>query len=215
MKNIIITGTNGMIGKLVLESCLLRKDVSKIVSITRKSISIIHEKLVEVIHADFLEYTSIEHYFKNIDVCYYCMGVYTGQVPTPEFKKITVDFTKAFATILKKHNENISFCFLSGQGADSNEKSKILFAREKGIAENILLKLKFAHTHIFRPGYIYPNTPRQEPNFFYKLMRILYKPIAAIYPNIGVTSIQLANKMVSVGLEGGDKIVYENKDLRK
>jgi nucleoside-diphosphate-sugar epimerase len=215
MKNVIITGTNGMIGKLVLKNCLSREDVFKVISITRKPIGIQHEKLNEVLHNDFLEYTGLENNFKNIDVCFYCMGVYTGQVPRTAFKKITVRFTKAFAETLRKNNTNTSFCFLSGQGADSSERSKILFAREKGIAENILLNLEFTHTHIFRPGYIYPNTPRKEPNFFYKLMRLLYKPIAAIYPNIGVTSIQLANKMVAAGLDGGDKLIYENKDIRK
>ena len=45
-------------------------------------------------------------------------------------------------------------------------------------------------------------------------MRKLYKPISFIYPNIGVSSIQLANKMVSVGINGGDKIVYENKAIQ-
>ena len=116
--------------------------------------------------------------------------------------------------MLKQQSPNATFCFLSGQGADSSEKSRILFAKEKGIAENYLLRLQFANTYIFRPGYIYPVTPRKEPNFSYKVMRKLYKPISFIYPNIGVSSIQLANKMVSVGINGGDKIVYENKAIQ-
>ncbi len=97
--------------------------------------------------------------------------------------------------------------------ADSTEKSRILFAREKGIAENYLLSLNFK-THIFRPGYIYPETPRKEPNFSYKLMRVLYKPISAIYPNIGLKSTQLAAKMVEIGLLGSEKTIFENADIR-
>ncbi len=213
MKNIIITGTNGLVGNLILQKCLQRNDVAKVTSITRKPLGIYHPKLEEVIHDDFLDYTKIEAHLKNQDVCFYCIGVYTGQVPAEEFKVITVAFTEVFAIALKENSPSASFCFLSGQGADSSEKSKVLFAREKGIAENILLKLNFKNIHIFRPGYIYPDAPRVEPNFFYKLMRILYKPVKFIYPNIGLTSEKLTNTMVEVGINGG-KIILENADIR-
>jgi nucleoside-diphosphate-sugar epimerase len=214
MKNIIITGTNGMIGNLILQICLNRDDVEKVTSITRKSLGIYHHKLEEVIHNDFLDYSRVEPYLKNQHVCFYCIGVYTGQVPTDEFKKITVVYTEIFASALRRNNNATNFCFLSGQGADSSETSKVLFAREKGIAENILLKLKFASTHIFRPGYIYPDVARKEPNAMYKLMRVLYKPVKFIYPNIGVTSQKLASTMVAVGMNGGSKIIFENNDIR-
>ena len=46
-------------------------------------------------------------------------------------------------------------------------------------------------------------------------MRVLYKPLSAIYPGVGVTSIKLATKMVEVGLSGGDRTIYENQDIRK
>jgi nucleoside-diphosphate-sugar epimerase len=215
MKNVIITGTNGMIGRLVLDECLKRDEVKKITSITRRPLGIKNAKLIEVIHDNFLDYSNVEGYLKDQDVCFYCIGVYTGQVPTDEFKKITVDFTKVFGEVLKRNSVNTTFCFLSGGGADSSEKSRILFAKQKGIAENILLKLQFPKTYIFRPGYIYPDTSRKEPNFGYRLMRVLYKPLSAIYPNIGVSSAKLATKMVEVGLRGGEKIVYENKDIRQ
>ena len=214
MKNIIITGTNGMIGNLILKRCLERNDIAKITSITRKPLKMRHHKLVEVVHDDFLDFNKVEEYFKEQDICFYCIGVYTGQVPTNDFKKITVAYTEIFANTLRKNNKETSFCFLSGQGADSSEKSNLLFAKEKGIAENILLKLAFKSTHIFRPGYIYPDVKRIEPNFMYKLMRLLYNPIKFVYPNIGVTSQKLAATMVNVGMKGGNKIFYENSDIR-
>ena len=61
-------------------------------------------------------------------------------------------------------------------GADTSEKSSVMFAKDKGIAENFLFNLKFHRTYSFRPGYIYPVTKRNEPNFGYKLTRLLYKP---------------------------------------
>ena len=215
MKNVIITGPNGMIGKLIVEKCLQNKDVKSVTIISRNLLGITHPKLKKITHSDFLDYSNIEEHLKNKDVCFYCIGVYTGKVPTAEFQKITVAYTEIFAKALKKNSKEVSFCFLSGQGADSSEKSKLLFAKEKGIAENILLKLQFTYIHIFRPGYIYPVTARVEPNLMYKIMRKLYKPLQFIYPNIGVKSVQLANKMVEVGMEGGSKIIYENADIRK
>jgi nucleoside-diphosphate-sugar epimerase len=215
MKNIIITGANGMIGNLILKNCLKRDDVAKVTTITRKPLDFYHPKLVEIIHTDFLDFSTIENSLIGQDVCFYCVGVYTGQVPTEEFKKITVAYTEVFARALRKNSLNTSFCFLSGQGADSKETSKILFAKEKGIAENILVKLNFKSTHIFRPGYIYPVTKREEPNFFYKLMRWLYAPLKFIYPNVGVTSEKLANTMVDVGMGNTEKAYYENDEIRK
>lgn len=215
MKNVIIVGSSGMIGHLVLEHCLKRNDVSLVTAIVRRPLGISNSKLKEVIHDNFLDYTSVAEYLMDQDVCFYCLGVYTGQVPTDEFKKITVAYTEAFAKALKEYNTRpLSFCFLSGQGADQSEKSRVLFAKQKGIAENGLLSLHFDKTYIFRPGYIYPETPRKEPNFAYRLLRVLYKPLSKVFPNIGVTSGKLAGKMVDAGLNGGNKVIYENKDIR-
>jgi putative NADH-flavin reductase len=154
MKNVIIAGASGMIGNLILQECLQIQDVQTVTCILRKPLPIQHIKLVQVIHSNFLDYSAIAPHFANQDICYYCIGVYTGQVPSAEFKSITVDYTKAFADMLKKQSSTASVCFLSGQGADSTEKSKVLFASQKGIAENYLLQQQFGHTAIFRPGYI-------------------------------------------------------------
>lgn len=214
MNNIIITGATGMIGGLALNYCLERDDVAKVTSIVRRKSGIAHPKLVEIVHDNFLDFSKIEKHFTKQDLCLFCIGVYTGAVPRDTFRVITVDYTRKFAETLKQQSPSARFCFLSGQGADSTEKSRVMFAQDKGIAENILKKLDFSALHIFRPGYIYPVTPRKEPNWTYRLMRSLYKPISSIYPNIGISSEALAKAMVSVGLDGGDQVIYENKDIR-
>jgi nucleoside-diphosphate-sugar epimerase len=216
MKNVIITGSNGMIGGLILQNCLNNPEINKITTLVRKKTGLVHEKLNEIIHDNFLDFSAIENAFQNQDVCFYCIGVYTGQVPRDEFAKITIDFTKAFATVLRKKNDKTTFCFLSGQGADSTEKSNVMFARDKGIAENFLFGLKFNQTYTFRPGYIYPVTKRVEPNFLYRLMRVLYKPLLSkVFPNNVITSEKVANTMVAVGLNGASNVIFENKDIRR
>jgi nucleoside-diphosphate-sugar epimerase len=216
MKNIIITGSNGMIGSLILNNCLQNLEIKTVTTIVRRKSGISNPKLVEIIHDDFLDFSNIESVFKNQDICYYCIGVYTGKVPRDEFAKITIDFTKAFATTLRKNNNKTTFCFLSGQGADRTEKSNVMFAKDKGIAENILFNLNFSECYSFRPGYIYPVTSRKEPTFAYKLMRVLYKPIMNnLFPSYCTTSEQLARTMVKVGLYGAQNEIFENNMIRK
>ncbi len=215
MQTILIAGSSGMIGSLILQLAINNNDIATIVLINRKPTSVKNPKIKEYILNNFLNFETIKNAFQHIDVCYYCVGVYTGQVPKQEFNKITIDYTKSFASLLKQHSPKVSFCFLSGQGADTKETSKILFAKAKGIAENFLLSLQFKHTFIFRPGYIFPTIKRQEPNFGYKIMKFLYKPISFIYPNIGLTSLQLATKMFTVGLQQNATTIFENADIRK
>lgn len=215
MKNILIAGSSGMIGSLVLKSCLQNAAVAKITLLNRKPSGIADPRVTEILHQDFLNFETVKSAFSNQDICFYCVGIYTGQVPAEEFNKITIDYTKAFADALHQQSPKTTFCFLSGQGADSTEKSKVLFAKAKGIAENHLLSLGFPKTFIFRPGYIYPVTPRKEPNLLYRISRPLYPVLSLIYPNIGLTSVQLAEKMVEVGFNGHDKVILENADIRK
>jgi nucleoside-diphosphate-sugar epimerase len=215
MKNILLTGSTGMIGNLILEQCLASKDVAKVTSIVRKATGATHPKLQEIVHTNFLDFSAISQYFVEQDICFFCLGVYTGAVEKDKFREITVDYTRAFAEMLRKNSENTTFCLLSGQGADQTEKSTMMFARDKGAAENLLQALQFDQFYTFRPGYIYPVTPREEPNFTYKLMRVLYKPVAAIYPNIGIASEALAAAMVKVGFEGSKQHILENGDIRK
>ncbi len=214
MKNVLIAGSSGMIGSLILRECLNSPEINKVTIINRKPSAIKHPKIIEIIHSDFNNFDSVKESFKYINTCYYCVGIYTGQAPKEEFNNITINFTKAFTETLKTNSPQATVCFLSGAGADTTEKSSVLFAKAKGIAENNLLKLNFKQTYIFRPAYIYPVTPRVEPNFTYKVFRFLYKPLSAIFPNAAVTSIKLANKLFTVGLNGNDKVILENKDIR-
>lgn len=214
MKNVILTGATGMTGSLVLDHCLQSSDVSKVTTLVRRPTGIEHEKLIEVLHTNFLDFSAIKGHFDSQDVAYYCLGVYTGAVDKEEFRKITVDYTEAFADTLHSHSPGATVCFLSGQGADQTGKSRIMFARDKGIAENYLLNLKFKATHIFRPAYIYPSTPRKEPNFSYRLMRFLYPVVKVLYPNGVITSEDLARAIFHTGLHGTKMTILENSDIK-
>jgi nucleoside-diphosphate-sugar epimerase len=215
MKKVLILGANGMIGDLILQKCLQSNDINEVIAITRKTLHYKHPKLTSVIHDNFLNVSTISSCFENIDICYYCLGVYTGAVSNDLFFQITIDYTKIIADELKLKSPNACFCFLSGMGADFSEKSKMPFAKAKGIAENYLLQLGLDKLVIFRPGYIYPVTKRKEPNFFYTLSRLLYPVLKIIYPGIGLSSEQLASAMFKAGFTSTPNIILENNAIKK
>ena len=216
-KRVIITGATGMVGGCALRICLANPDVSLVTAIGRRSTGIDHAKMREVVVDDFTDYTALTDALENQDAGLYCLGAYTGAVPDGLFRAITVDYTLAFARSLHRASPQAAFCFLSGQGADPTERSRMAFARYKGAAETALLKIGFPRLHIFRPGYIYPVTPRKEPNFMYTISRFLNPLVRRIYPNIGVSSEDLARAMVHAGLYGTVEIddpVLENRDIQ-
>ncbi len=213
-KLVLILGANGMIGELILNKCLESNEIGTVVTVTRKALAMNHEKLKNIIHHNFLDFTSIENVFAEIDICYYCLGVYTGAVSNNLFFEITVDYTKSVVALLKEKSPNVRFCFLSGMGAYLTEKSNVPFAKAKGMAENYLLKIGLGALFIFRPGYIYPVTKRKEPNAFYTIIRWFYPFLNLIYPNIGLSSEQLAKSMFKAGFENAPTTILENKAIK-
>ena len=213
MKNVLIFGASGMVGSEVLTLCLETSAINNVTVFVRKPLDIKHKKLNEIIHNDYVNFDSTKEHLKNIDICFYCIGVYTGTVSKEEFNKVTIDMPFELAKALKSESPQVIFSLLSGAGADSTEKSRVLFAKAKGIAENKLIGLNFNQLNIFRPGYIYPVKPRKEPNIWYRIFRLVYKPLKGILKNSSVTSEQLAAKMVNVALEGNKQLIFENIEI--
>jgi uncharacterized protein YbjT (DUF2867 family) len=216
-KRVMLAGATGMVGGLALRECLRRDDVVDVTVLGRRSTGVTDPKVREVLHADFADFRAVGDVFAEQDVALFCLGAYTGAVPDDELRRVTVDYAVAFAGALHDRSPQATVCFLSGQGADQSERSRIAFARYKGAAERALIALGFPRVHIFRPGYVYPVTPRQEPTVMYRVMRALYPVARRLYPNIGVASDDLARAMVDAGLddtasEGAS--ILENRDIR-
>ena len=213
-KKVIITGSTGMVGGILLQICLKSNAVDEVISLVRRPTQRSNEKYKEIIINDFLDYQHLAHLFSGVDVVFYCLGVYTGTVPSEEFRKINYDYPYNLAKSIHEKSPNATFCLLSGQGADRTEKSKMQFARDKGAIENELAGLGFKSFYAFRPGYIYPTKKRKEPNFFYTVSRLLYPILKVLGNNVSITDQQLAATMYEVGMNGYSKEILENKDMR-
>jgi hypothetical protein len=100
------------------------------------------------------------------DACIWAMGKSTAGMSEAEYTKLTYDYTMAVAKAIEAENlatpreRPLYFVYLSGEGADRSEKSRVLFARVKGRTENALLALpptSGIQARVFRPGYFYPS----------------------------------------------------------
>ena len=208
----IIAGSSGMVGALVLNHCLNSAKISEVISLVRRPSGLEHHKLTEIVVHNFEDYSAHHSLFRDIKIAFFCIGVYTGQVPDTQFKKITVDYAVKFATALRKNSPEVTLCLLSGAGADRTEKSRTAFARYKGMAENQIQALSIDF-YAFRPGYIYPVTPRKEPNIMYRISRALYPLIRLFGKNASITSTDLASAMFNIAVNGAEKRILENKEI--
>ena len=212
-KKVIITGSTGVVGSLVLQHCLSSSEITQVISLVRRKTGDNHPKLKEVVISNFADYSAHADLFQKTDIAFFCVGVYTGQVSDEKFKEITVDYAVAFAEALKANSANATLCLLSGAGADRTEKSRVSFAKYKGMAENKISDLKLGGFYTFRPGYIYPVKSRKEPNLMYRISRTLYPLIKLMGNNSSIKSTELATGMFHVGLHGAKHEILENRDI--
>ena len=213
MQKAIIAGASGMVGNLVLEHCLSSQEITKVISLVRTKTNKTHPKLEEVLIYNFSDYTAQGDLFREVSAAFFCIGAYTGQVPDDKFKEITVDYALAFAQALKANAPDATLCLLSGAGADRKEKSRMSFAKYKGMVENQISTLGLHQFYAFRPAYIYPVTPRKEPNLMYSISRTLYPLIRAFGKSGSIKSTELATAMFHAGLHGAPTEILENPSI--
>jgi uncharacterized protein YbjT (DUF2867 family) len=215
--SLVIVGATGMVGGYALRYALDHPAVESVTAIGRRKLGIPHPKLKEVLHQDFADCSALADVLSGQDAAVFCLGAYTGAVPDMELRRVTVDYTVAFARVLRTASPASAFSFLSGSGADPTGRSRLAFARYKGEAENALLAAGFSRVYIFRPAYIYPVEPRKEPNFSYRLLRGIYPAFRVLFPNQVIRADDLARAMVDVAVRrtgGPGGLVLENRDIR-
>ena len=206
-----------MVGGYALRYALSNAAVKSVTSIGRKKPGISHPKLKEVLHQNFADCSALSDVLSGQDGAVFCLGTYTGSVSDAELHRITVDYTVEFSRVLRGSSPGAAFSFLSGNGADPTGRSRLAFARYKGEAENAVLAAGFPHIYLFRPAYIYPVEPRNEPNFSYRVLRWIYPVFRLAFPDLVIRSDDLAWAMVDVVVHRTSEredLVFENRDIR-
>ncbi len=213
--NAIITGATGMVGEGVLHECLNHPDVESVLVVNRNPCGVKHAKLKEIILKDFLILSAIESDLTGYNACYFCAGVSSIGKNEAEYKKITYDLTINFARTLQKLNPEMVFCYVSGEGTDSTENGRLMWARVKGKTENDILKMGFKDAYMFRPGYIKPIKGLRNAYKISKALAPLYPLLEKLFSAHVVKLEEIGKAMINSVLKGNEKKILECEDIRK
>lgn len=214
---VLVTGASGMVGKGVLLECLDHPSITEVLSIGRSTIVLEHPKLKQLVHADFSDFSSVKDQLGGYDAAYLCMGVSAAGMDESEYRKKTYDFTMSLAGLLYTLNPDMVCTYVSGQGTDSSEQGRAMWARVKGKTENDLLKLGFRQAFMFRPGGIIPERGVRPSSKFYRVaitwLGWLLPVIKFLSPNSIVKSSEIGQAMIYVTLHGYEKSIIDPRDI--
>jgi uncharacterized protein YbjT (DUF2867 family) len=203
--NVLLFGASGMVGQGVLRECLLASDVARVVTVVRKPLGQQHDKLRELVVAD-LEHPPADVDLKGFDACFFCLGVSSGGMNEADYTRLTYDLTMRWAEPLSKQSPQATFVYVSGEGTDSSEKGRSMWARVKGRTENAILALPFKAAFMFRPGIIRPMhgevSKQKLYRVFYVLLGWLIPVFQRVAPGLSTNTEQVGRAMLKVAREG-------------
>ncbi|MCY0930333.1 epimerase [Streptomyces sp. H27-H1] len=207
--NVILFGATGMIGRGVLRECLRDDSVERVLAVGRTPLTVTHPKLRELVQADPTELSAPGLDLASYDACFFCLGISSFRMKEEEYRRITYDLTLAAARSLAAANPRLTFAYVSGEGTDSTEKGRSMWARVKGKTENDLLKLPF-EAYMFRPGIVQPDRgiPSKTPLYRagYAVTAPLFPVLKRFAPQLVTTTGALGRAMIAVAAAGpGDE----------
>src|SRR6201998_3168742 len=99
---VILFGATGMVGQVVLRECLLDVDVESVLAIGRSPTGQTLAKLREIVHDNFLDFSTIESQMSGFDACFFCLGFSSVGMSDERYRHLTYDITMAAATTVAR-----------------------------------------------------------------------------------------------------------------
>jgi uncharacterized protein YbjT (DUF2867 family) len=214
---VILFGATGMVGQGVLRECLIDPGIESVLAVGRGKTGQQHAKLREIVHDNFLDYSTIESQLTGYDACFFCLGVSSVGMNEERYRHLTYDITLAAAKTLVRLNPGMVFTYVTGRSTDSTEQGPQMWARIKGKTENDLLKLPFKAAYMFRPAGIQPLHGVRSKTAWVQAIYVVAAPLlsylARTAPKFMTTSEQLGRAMIKVARDGFPKPVLESEDI--
>jgi uncharacterized protein YbjT (DUF2867 family) len=215
--NVVLFGATGMVGAGALIECLADPRVRSVLAVTRSPIDRTHPKLRQVIHHDFFAYDALREDFVTCDACFFCLGVSSVGMSEATYTRLTYDLTLAVARAMADVTTHLTFCYISGVGTDSTERSRTMWARVKGRTENALLALPFEAAYMFRPGYIQPVGGVRSKTAWVQagvtVVAPLYPVLHRLLPQYTTTTSHLGRALIRVVVDGYHKSILYSRDI--
>ncbi|MFJ9378181.1 NAD(P)H-binding protein [Streptomyces sp. NPDC101455] len=216
---VIVFGASGMVGHGALRACLLDDTVTEVLAVVRRPLTIQHPKLRQIVHTDFDDYSAIQEELKDLDACFFCLGVSALGLGEEAYTRVTHGYTLAAARALHAASPALTFVYVSSLGADTTGTSRQMWTRVKGRTENDLLATSM-NAYMFRPGYMQPVAGASSRTPLY---RALYRVTAGLYPLLRriaprhvTTTDAVGQAMLTVTrLKGAGPHVLHNPDINR
>jgi uncharacterized protein YbjT (DUF2867 family) len=217
---VILFGATGMVGQGVLRECLRDSGIETVLAVGRNPVRAEQQpKLREIVHKDFTDYSAIESQLAGYDACFFCLGVSSLGMAEERYRHFTYDITLAAAKTLSRLNPQMVFVYVTGQGTDSTERGRLMWARVKGKTENDLLKLPFKAAYMFRPAGIQPLYGIRSKTMWVQAIYVGAAPLLSLLnsvaPKYMTTTEQLGRAMIKVVRQGYPKPVLESEDINR
>jgi len=217
--NVVLFGATGMIGQGVLRECLRDRGVGRVVTVGRRPTGRNHAKLTELVRPDLATLTPVEKQLTGLDACFFCLGVSALGMKEEQYARVTYDLTIGVAKTLLRTSPDLTFIYVSGQGTDSSERGRAMWARVKGRTENALLSMPFKAAYMFRPGAVIPlhgiRSSTRWYNAMYAVIKPLYPIVRRLAPTMITTTEQLGRAMLAVARNGYARHVLETADINR
>ena len=143
-----VAGASGLVGSHVLRLLLEDSAYARVTVLTRRELPIVHKKLEQRV-VSFDRLAQIADFPRVHDV-FCCLGTTLKQAGSPEaFRKVDCTYVAELARVAVRHRAS-QFLVVTAVGADT--RSRILYSRVKGEAEEAVRRLQFEAIQIFRPS---------------------------------------------------------------
>src|ERR1700720_1466994 len=144
-----VIGSTGLTGAFLVRDLLADSAITKVMSVSRRSLNISDSKLTEVLVSDLAELPTIQSKIRG-ELYFSCLGTTIKAAGSKEnFEKVDHAAIVDFAKIANAHDAK-SFTLVSAMGA--NAKSMLFYNRVKGRTEDDVKPLGLPSLIIFRPA---------------------------------------------------------------
>ena len=205
-----------MVGQGVLRECLLDPEVRDLLVVGRTPTGQRHPKLRELVRPDLFDLSPVRDELAGYDACFFCLGVSSAGMSEETYRRVTYELTMAVARSMVERNRGMTFIYVSGQGTDSSERGRMMWARVKGETENALLGLPL-NAYMFRPGFIQPMHGVRSKTTLYRMLYAvsapLYPVLKRLAPKHVTSSEQVGRAMIAVARTGAPKRLLETSDI--
>jgi uncharacterized protein YbjT (DUF2867 family) len=208
---VLLLGATGMIGQGVLRECLADPGVERVVALGRAPSGAAHPKVRDVVAKDLFDLAPHAAELDGLDACFFCLGTSAAGLSEADYRRVTKDLTLSVARFLVARSPGMAFVYVSGEGTDSTERGRVMWARVKGETENALLALPFRAACMFRPGFIQPlhgirsRTPLYRA--IYAVLSPLFPVLDRLFPDRVTDTARLGRAMLAAVRGGAPKVV--------